>query len=72
MKMKAMPCCNLRKRFVISKSASYNPFSYPKISYWNAPTDCCSWDDIQCDNHTSHVIAIDLSSSQIHGTIYGC
>ncbi|KAL5143572.1 V-type proton ATPase subunit d2 [Glycine soja] len=58
-----------KERFVISKSASYNPFSYSKIASWNATTDFCSWDGIECDHHTAHVIAIDLSSSQIFGTM---
>ena len=58
-----------KERFVISKSTSYNPFSYPKIASWNATTDCCSWDGIQCDEHTGHVITIDLSSSQIFGIL---
>nr|KYP60248.1 putative LRR receptor-like serine/threonine-protein kinase At4g08850 family [Cajanus cajan] len=58
-----------KERFVITKSASYDPFSYAKISSWNASTDCCSWDGIQCDDHTAHVISIDLRSSHIFGTI---
>ncbi|RZB53707.1 receptor-like protein 6 [Glycine soja] len=58
-----------KESFVISKSASYNPFSYPKIASWNATTDCCSWDGIQCDHQTNHVIGIDLSSSQLYGTM---
>jgi len=57
-----------KKSFVISKS-SYNPFSYPKMASWNATTDCCSWDGIECDEHTNHVISIDLSSSHIYGTM---
>ncbi|KAL2330019.1 hypothetical protein Fmac_017600 [Flemingia macrophylla] len=58
-----------KERFVISKSASDDPFSYPKFASWNASTDCCLWDGIQCDNHTTHVITVDLSSSQIYGTM---
>ncbi|RDX91999.1 Receptor-like protein 12, partial [Mucuna pruriens] len=58
-----------KERFVFSKSASYNPFSYPKMASWNATTDCCSWDGIQCEENTSHVISIDLSSSQMYGTM---
>lgn len=51
-----------KEGFVISNSASYNRLSYPKIASWNASTDCCSsWDGIMCDEHTHHVIAIDLS-----------
>ncbi|XP_029128811.1 receptor-like protein 7 [Cajanus cajan] len=35
----------------------------------NLRKDCCSWDGIQCDDHTAHVISIDLRSSHIFGTI---
>lgn len=59
----------IKERFVISKSASYNPFSYPKIASWNASTDCCSWNGIECDVHKSYIISIDLSSSYIYGTL---
>ncbi|QHO39483.1 Receptor-like protein [Arachis hypogaea] len=31
--------------------------------------DCCSWDGIECDEFTGHVIGIDLSSSQLYGSI---
>ncbi|KAL2335801.1 hypothetical protein Fmac_010247 [Flemingia macrophylla] len=58
-----------KERFVITKSASYDPVGYTKIASWNASTDCCSWDGIQCDHHTDHVISVDLSSSHIYGTI---
>ncbi|XP_057435953.1 receptor-like protein Cf-9 [Lotus japonicus] len=71
-----MPCheddshalLQFKEGFVISKLASENPLSYPKVASWNASTDCCSsWDGIQCDEHTGHVIGIDLSSSQLYG-----
>ncbi|XP_058736331.1 receptor-like protein 7 [Vicia villosa] len=58
-----------KKGFIINKSASDNPLSYPKTVSWNASTECCSWDGIQCDEHTDHVIHIDLSSSQLYGTM---
>jgi hypothetical protein len=59
-----------KEGFVIRKFASDNPLSYPRISSWNASIDCCSWDGIQCDENTNHVISIDLSSSQLYGTIH--
>ncbi|GAU26003.1 hypothetical protein TSUD_166850 [Trifolium subterraneum] len=55
--------------FHIDKSASLYPLSYPKTASWNSTTDCCSWDGIQCDDHTNQVIQIDLSSSQLYGTM---
>ncbi|KAL7196052.1 hypothetical protein ACSBR1_036140 [Camellia fascicularis] len=32
-------------------------------------TDCCSWDGIKCDRMTGQVIELDLSCSQLYGTI---
>ncbi|XP_058736315.1 receptor-like protein 7 [Vicia villosa] len=50
-------------------SSSDNPLSYPKTASWNASTDCCSWDGIKCDEHTDHVIHVNLRSSQLYGTM---
>ncbi|KAL4382514.1 receptor like protein 27-like [Arachis hypogaea] len=58
---------SFKKTFIISKSASYNPFSYPKTLSWIPTTDCCSWDGIECNELTGHVIGIDLGSSQLYG-----
>ncbi|KAJ1443710.1 Leucine-rich repeat [Sesbania bispinosa] len=58
-----------KKGFVISKFASHNPLSYPKIASWNATTDCCSWDGIECDEQRGHVIGVDLSSSHLFGSM---
>ncbi|XLT57082.1 receptor like protein 27-like [Arachis hypogaea] len=60
---------SFKKSFIISKSASYNPSSYPKTLSWSPSTDCCSWDGIQCDELTGHVISIDLSSSLLYGSM---
>ncbi|XP_045797937.1 receptor-like protein 6 [Trifolium pratense] len=58
-----------KEGFHIDKFASVNPLGYPKTASWNSSTDCCSWDGIQCDDHTNQVIQIDLSSSQLYGTM---
>ncbi|KAL5095955.1 hypothetical protein RYX36_000282 [Vicia faba] len=58
-----------KEGFNINMTASWNPSSYPKTASWNASTDCCSWDGIQCDEYTNRVIHIDLSSSQLYGTM---
>ncbi|KAJ1443715.1 Leucine-rich repeat [Sesbania bispinosa] len=58
-----------KKGFVISKFASYNPLSYPKIASWNGSTDCCSWDGIECDEQRGNVIGVDLSSSHLFGSM---
>ena len=58
-----------KESFVISKFASYNPFSYPKTASWMPSTDCCLWHGIECDELSGHVIGIDLSSSQLYGSM---
>ncbi|KAL1360782.1 hypothetical protein AAHE18_04G202600 [Arachis hypogaea] len=58
-----------KESFLTSKSASYNPISYPKTASWVPATDCCSWDGIECAELTGHVIGIDLSSSQLYGSM---
>ncbi|KAK4726707.1 hypothetical protein R3W88_031624 [Solanum pinnatisectum] len=42
---------------------------YPKTSSWNMSRDCCSWDGVICDEMTGHVIELDLSCSNLAGTI---
>ncbi|XP_052116672.1 receptor-like protein 6 [Arachis duranensis] len=58
-----------KESFLTSKSASYNPISYPKTASWVPTTDCCSWDGIECNELTGHVIGIDLSSGQLYGSM---
>jgi hypothetical protein len=55
--------------FIINKSASGDPFAYPKVASWINSTDCCSWDGVECSKDTSHVIGLDLSSSFVYGSI---
>ncbi|KAI8570860.1 hypothetical protein RHMOL_Rhmol01G0070400 [Rhododendron molle] len=44
--------------------------SYPKTLSWDEnATDCCDWDGVTCDGLTGHVIGLDLSCSQLYGTI---
>ncbi|XP_065622689.1 receptor-like protein 6 [Quercus suber] len=74
------PLCNASERsallqfkqsFVINMSVSSDPFAYPKVLSWNTGerNDCCSWDGVQCDEGTGHVIGLDLSSSYLYGSI---
>ncbi|XP_018728532.2 receptor-like protein 7 [Eucalyptus grandis] len=44
---------------------------YPKVNSWSldGSGDCCSWDGVKCDEVTGRVIALDLSSSCLSGTI---
>ncbi|KAL1155494.1 hypothetical protein V6Z11_A08G028100, partial [Gossypium hirsutum] len=46
--------------------------SYPKIDIesWNKSIDCCSWEGVECDNVTGHVIGIDLSHSCLVGSLF--
>ncbi|XVF79297.1 hypothetical protein PTKIN_Ptkin14bG0210100 [Pterospermum kingtungense] len=40
-----------------------------KILSWKEGSDCCLWAGVSCDNVTGNVIALDLESCQLHGTI---
>ncbi|KAF3440100.1 hypothetical protein FNV43_RR18378 [Rhamnella rubrinervis] len=61
-----------KESFVIDKSASAYEGAYPKFLSWKPEgesSNCCSWDGIQCDEKTSYVIGLDLSSSCLFGSI---
>ncbi|CAL5393882.1 unnamed protein product [Camellia sinensis] len=61
-----------KQTFSIDKSASSDPSSSPKVASWKLQGDsgnCCSWDGVECDEDTGHVIGLDLSSSFLHGSI---
>ncbi|KAM2060532.1 hypothetical protein ACFX1T_045713 [Malus domestica] len=62
--------------FTIDGSASTLPFAYPKVASWtlegdaqNRTSNCCSWDGVECDEVSGHVIGLDLSSSCLYGSI---
>ncbi|KAJ9176785.1 hypothetical protein P3X46_012063 [Hevea brasiliensis] len=46
---------------------------YPKVESWKLVKgergDCCSWDGVQCDEETNHVISLDLANSCLYGSI---
>ncbi|XP_047256157.1 receptor-like protein 34 [Capsicum annuum] len=48
---------------------SNDHFPYPKTLSWNKSTDCCTWDGVTCDGVTGRITELDLSCSQLHGTI---
>jgi hypothetical protein len=61
-----------KESFVINKSASSDPSAYPKVASWTLEgnnSDCCSWDGVECDEVTGHVIGLDLNSSCLYGSI---
>ncbi|EOY12096.1 Receptor like protein 6, putative [Theobroma cacao] len=43
--------------------------SSPKTNSWKEGSNCCSWDGITCDNINGEVIGLDLSCSQLYGSI---
>ncbi|XP_031275757.1 receptor like protein 27-like [Pistacia vera] len=57
--------------FIIDRSASDESSAYPKVSSWRLGGengDCCSWDGIECDENTGHVIGLKLNSSCLFGS----
>ncbi|XP_019164383.1 PREDICTED: receptor-like protein 12 [Ipomoea nil] len=36
---------------------------------WDEGSDCCKWEGVTCDASTAHVIALDLSCSNLQGSI---
>ncbi|XP_028125527.1 receptor-like protein 6 [Camellia sinensis] len=57
--------------FTITANASVfcESDSHPKMVFWNESSDCCSWEGVTCDWSNGHVIGLDLSCSQLQGTI---
>jgi Leucine-rich repeat (LRR) protein len=62
-----------KKSFIINESASpYYPSNCQKVASWTVEgdkSDCCSWDGVECDQDTGHVIGLDLSNSCLFGSI---
>ncbi|EOY04295.1 Receptor like protein 6, putative [Theobroma cacao] len=61
-----------KESFVINNSASSTPEAHAKTESWKLEresADCCSWDGVECDNSTGHVIGLDLRSSYLYGSI---
>jgi Leucine-rich repeat (LRR) protein len=61
-----------KESLAINESASSDPSAYPKVASWRVDGesgDCCSWDGVECDGDSGHVIGLDLSSSCLHGSI---
>ncbi|XP_048137898.1 receptor-like protein 7 [Rhodamnia argentea] len=58
-----------KERYEINDDASDDPLAHPKTLSWNNSRDCCSWDGIECDENTGHVIVLDLGSSLLYGSI---
>ncbi|KAB1226200.1 Receptor-like protein 12 [Morella rubra] len=63
-----------RDSLVMNKSSCYYVDVYPKAGSWslereNGSSDCCSWDGVECNHYTGHVISLDLSSRCLYGSI---
>ncbi|XP_052174960.1 receptor-like protein 7 isoform X2 [Diospyros lotus] len=62
-----------KQAFSFNKSASSDPLAYWKLRSWKfkvgGGSDCCSWDGVECDQSTGHVVDLDLSSSFLFGSI---
>jgi Leucine-rich repeat (LRR) protein len=57
-----------KESFIIS--SNYPPCQ--KVASWaleGDKSDCCSWDGVECDKDTGHVIGLDLSNSCLFGSI---
>ncbi|KAJ4717592.1 Leucine-rich repeat receptor-like protein kinase family protein [Melia azedarach] len=54
-----------------SKSQDFDSESYDneKNGVDQQDVDCCSWDGVECNETTGHVIKLDLSNSGLHGTM---
>ncbi|KAK3404328.1 hypothetical protein EUGRSUZ_K00637 [Eucalyptus grandis] len=57
-----------KERYDIANVSS-GPLARPKTLSWNKGRDCCSWDGIECDENTGHVIILNLRSSFLYGSI---
>ena len=50
-----------KESLVINDSASSDPSAYPKVASWRVDgesADCCSWEGVECDWDTAHVIEV--------------
>ena len=71
--LSSMPQCSALLHFsksfsLVQRFSSYRP-SYPKTASWHKDKHCCSWDGVECDKNTSHVVGLDLTSSWLYGNI---
>ncbi|XP_065865491.1 receptor-like protein 7 [Euphorbia lathyris] len=60
-------------KFKESFSVKCDDSGYAKVASWpiqgRETSNCCSWNGVQCSNETGHVIALDLSTSCLFGSI---
>ncbi|XP_021287839.1 receptor like protein 30-like [Herrania umbratica] len=59
-----------KESFITYKNVSADRCVLPKVDQWEFQgADCCSWEGIECDHITGHVISLNLSKSCLHGSI---
>ncbi|XP_062151702.1 receptor-like protein Cf-9 homolog isoform X2 [Alnus glutinosa] len=63
-----------KESLVINKSASpfVPPYCEKNVASWTVEgdkNDCCSWDGVECNEDTGHVIGLNLSNSCLQGSI---
>uniref|UniRef100_M1C9J5 NL0D n=1 Tax=Solanum tuberosum TaxID=4113 RepID=M1C9J5_SOLTU len=59
-----------KQSFKVKSEYSSCYTSFPKTKSWNESRDCCTWDGVTCDMLNGNVIGLDLSCSQLCGTIH--
>ena len=60
-----------KQSFLIDQHASDDPSASPKVAAWKCEcegSDCCSWDVVECDRDTGHVIGLNLGSTCLYGS----
>jgi Leucine-rich repeat (LRR) protein len=60
-----------KESLVINKSLS--SYCQKNVASWTVEGDksnCCSWDGVDCDKHTGHVIGLHLTDSCLFGSIH--
>ncbi|KAF2292406.1 hypothetical protein GH714_022011 [Hevea brasiliensis] len=61
-----------KQSFIISNTCYYS-FGRSKLDSWKLihgeRGDCCSWDGVECDDQTNHVVSLDLSGCCLFGSI---
>ncbi|XP_060672728.1 receptor-like protein 7 [Ziziphus jujuba] len=58
-----------KNSFIIDKLLLEILLHIPEFNPGEENRDCCSWDGVACDTYTGCVVALDLSSSFLHGSI---
>ncbi|XP_043805246.1 receptor-like protein 7 [Manihot esculenta] len=57
-----------KNSFNISSSCSYSKLESWKLNQGVRSGECCSWDGVECDEKTNHVVSLELNESCIYGS----